>query len=115
MVLLWDSYSLALEPLVALACLGALVLLLRWGFGGPSRSLVERRPRPGTPQEYGLLVPVLAPDTPAVADRARRLLAEAGLDVTVASTTSGLRVMVFPRDVEAARRVLGGETDQVSQ
>jgi hypothetical protein len=53
----WRSY------LIALVMVGILVLLLRWAFGGRSRSLVERRARRGTEDEYGLLVAIASPGT----------------------------------------------------
>jgi hypothetical protein len=106
----WAGDSSVFEPVAAVVCLGVLMLLLRWAFGGPSRSLVARRARIGDAHEYGLLVPVLTPATPAEAETARRRLAGAGVTATVVATTGGQRVMVFPEDLDRARRALDGPT-----
>ncbi len=101
----WGSFSYAFGPLVAFAVVGVLVLLLRWTFG-PSRSLVERRARSGAPDQYGLLVQVAAPPTFVEAELMRRRLLDAGLRATLAPTTAGPAVMVFPEDLDAAKVVL---------
>ncbi|GGV08574.1 hypothetical protein GCM10010495_21600 [Kitasatospora herbaricolor] len=96
--------SLAFLLLTA-AVMAVLVLLLRWTYGGGS-SLVERRPRTGRPDEYGLLVAVAAPPD---AEQARRLAARldaAGLRHTLVRTAEGPRLMVWPADAEAARHLL---------
>jgi hypothetical protein len=101
----WGSYSFAFGPLLALGAVGVLTLLLRWAFSS-GKSLVERRPTIGAPGEYGLLVPVAEPPTFVEAEIMRRRLLEAGLRATLAPTTDGPRVLVFPEDVKAARLVL---------
>ncbi len=102
----WGSFSFAFGPLVALAILVGLVFIMRWAFSGGA-SLVSRPGRPGPPEEYGLLVQAAAPATEAAARGMHRTLTAAGIHATVAFTTGGPRVMVFPDDAEAARRVLG--------
>jgi hypothetical protein len=101
----WGSFSYAFGPVLALAAVGVLTLLLRWTFSH-GHSLVERRPAVGTPTEYGLLVPVAEPPTFVEAEVMRRRLEDAGLRATLAPTTEGPRVLVFPEDVKAARIVL---------
>jgi hypothetical protein len=101
----WGSFSFAFGPLLALAAVGVLTLLLRWAFS-PGHSLVERRPSIGGQGEYGLLVPVAEPPTFVEAEVMRRRLLDAGLRATLAPTTDGPRVLVFPEDVRAARLVL---------
>jgi hypothetical protein len=101
----WGSFSYAFGPLVALAALGVLMLLLRWAFSS-GHSLVERRPEVGSPEQYGLLVPIAEPPTFVEAELVRRRLSDAGLRATLAPTTEGPRVLVFPEDVKAARLVL---------
>ena len=103
----WGSYSFAVEPLIALGVVGVLALLLRWAFS-TGHSLVERRPEVGSPEQYGLLVPVAEPPTFVEAELLRRRLSDAGLRATLAPTTEGPRVLVFPEDVKAARLVLRG-------
>lgn len=92
-------------PLLALGVVGVLAVLLRWAFGR-GRSLVERRPRQGPAGEYGLLVRVAAPATFVEAELIRRRLVDAGLRATLAPTTEGPAVMVFPEDAGTARRLL---------
>ena len=103
----WGSFSYAFGPLAALAAVGVLMLLLRWAFS-TGHSLVERRPETGSPEQYGLLVPVAEPPTFVEAEVVRRRLSDAGLRATLAPTTEGPRVLVFPEDVKAARLVLRG-------
>ena len=99
------SLDFATGPLLAFGAVGVLVLLLRWAFGH-NRSLVERRSRVGDPGQYGLLVRVAAPATFVEAEMIRRRLEDAGLRATLAPTTEGPAVMVFPEDAKAARVVL---------
>lgn len=101
----WGSYSFAFGPIAALGVVGVLMLLLRWAFSS-GKSVVERRPTIGAPGEYGLLVPVAEPPTFIEAEMMRRRLTDAGLRATLAPTTAGPRVLVFPEDVKAARLVL---------
>jgi hypothetical protein len=101
----WGSYSYLFGPMVAFGLVGLFALLLRWAFGR-GRSLVARPGTPGRASEYGLLVPVAAPATFVEAELVRRRLQDAGLRATLAPTTEGPRVLVFPRDERAARAVL---------
>lgn len=101
----WENYSYAFGPLVALVVVLVLVLLLRWTFSR-GRSLVERRALPGDEQDYGLLTAVAAPPTFVEAELLRRRLLEHSIRATLAPTTAGPRVMVFPDDVALAQEVL---------
>lgn len=101
----WGSYSYAFGPLVALVAVAVLVLLLRWTFSR-GRSLVERRPQRGSEEEYGLLEVVSAPGTFVEAEVQRRTLVDAGIRATLAPTTEGPRVMVFPSEAGLARQIL---------
>jgi len=105
----WTSYHYALGPSIALVVVGVLVLLLRWTFSH-GRSLVERRPQRGTSEEYGLLEVVSAPGTFVEAELQRRTLVDAGIRATLAPTTEGPRVMVFPQEAGLARQILAGPT-----
>jgi hypothetical protein len=105
----WSTDSYAFAPLLSLALLGVLALLLRWAFGhGPS--LVQRRPRRGRPDEYGLLIPVATPADAAEGAALARRLSAAGVRVTVADTREGPRVLVFADDADRARQLLGQST-----
>jgi hypothetical protein len=103
----WGSYSYVYGPAVALLAVGVLALILRWSYrrGG---SLVERRARRGTEQDYGLLVAVAEPATFAEAELVRARLVAQGVRATLAPTTQGPRVMVFPDEVSVARALLRG-------
>jgi hypothetical protein len=102
----WGSLSFVFGPVVAFGCLGVLILLLRWTFAHNNRSLVARRAQPGAPTDYGLLVPVAKPATFVEAEVIRRHLEAAGVRATLAPTTAGPAVMVFPDDAPAARLVM---------
>ncbi|WP_432564718.1 hypothetical protein [Kineococcus sp. SYSU DK003] len=103
----WGSYSYAFGPLVALVAVGVLALLLRWTFSH-GKSVVERRPQQGASDEYGLLEVVSAPGTFVEAEVQRRTLVDAGIRATLAPTTEGPRVMVFPDQAGLARQILQG-------
>lgn len=91
---------------IAVVMVGVLVLLLRWAFGGPSRSLVERRAQPGQEDEYGLLVSIASPGTFIEGEMSRRRLEAAGIRASLVTTTDGPRLMVFRGDELAARQEL---------
>ena len=60
---------------------------------------------PGAPTDYGLLVPVEAPRSYEVAVALQRELRTLGIGSTLAGTTSGLRVLVWPQHADTARAV----------
>jgi len=103
----WSAYSYAFGPLIAFLGIGALVLVLRWAFGGRS-SVVAAAPKPGTDDAYGLLVPVASPDTYVEGEIIRQRLQGAGIRANLAQTLDGPRVMVWPADAEHARSILAG-------
>lgn len=94
-------------PLVAFLVIGILVLILRWAFarGG---SLIPGPARRGPPSDYGLLVEVAAPRSAADAEQAADRLEAAGIQATIAPTTAGRRIMVWPADESRARDLLSG-------
>lgn len=103
----WQSYSYLFGPITALLAVGVLSLLLRWTFRR-GNSLVERRPQRGAEKDYGLLVAVASPSTYVEGEIMRQQLTDAGLRATLATTTAGPRLMVWPQDEQAARLLLGG-------
>ena len=102
MVLDWQ------RALLALATLAVLMLLLRWayGTGRGSSSLVERKPRVGRSNEYGLLVAIAAPGNYIEGEMLCRRLEDAGIRTNLVTTADGPRVMVFPEDESVARHLL---------
>jgi hypothetical protein len=94
--------------IVSVLVVGVLALLLRWAFGGPSRSLVARLPTRGAEDEYGLLVSVASPGTFIEGEVSRRRLEAAGIKASLVTTVQGPRLMVFRDDEAAARRLLAG-------
>ena len=101
----WNSFSYFFGPLVAFSGLGIMVLILRWAFarGG---SVVERPAKTGNPDEYGMLVPIASPTNYIEGEVMRRSLIDAGLRASLAQTNEGPRIMVWPKDVESARKIL---------
>ncbi len=60
-------------------------------------------------EDYGLLCAAAATDDPDVAEEIRTLLAAAGIRSTSAVRPDGrLLVLVFPEEVDEARRLVGG-------
>jgi hypothetical protein len=93
---------------MAFAAVGVLALILRWAYSGSGHSLVERVSRPGTEDDYGLLISIASPSTYIEGEMLRQRLADAGFRATLATTTEGPRLMVFRNDERAARLVLAG-------
>lgn len=102
-----DGVSYVAGPLVGFLVIGLLILFLRWAFGRGG-SLIPGPARRGPPSDYGLLIEVAAPRTAEDADRTARRLAAAGIQATIAPTTAGRRIMVWPADEARAREVLSG-------
>jgi FtsP/CotA-like multicopper oxidase with cupredoxin domain len=92
-------------PLVVIGGFAVMVGLLRWAFS-PGHSLVQRRPKSGSPGEYGLLVAVATPSTYIEGEMLRLRLLESGVRGTLVTTTEGPRLMVFDRDASVARALL---------
>lgn len=92
--------------IISVLMVGVLSLLLRWAFGGRSRSLVARRSSPGSEDQYGLLVAIASPGTYIEGEVARQRLEDAGIRASLVSTTEGPRLMVFQEDEAAARHAL---------
>jgi hypothetical protein len=60
-------------------------------------------------EDYGLLCPAAATDDPDIAEEIRTLLAAADIRSTSAVGSDGrLLVLVFPEEVDEARRLVGG-------
>lgn len=87
------------EALVAVVAMALLVLVCRWVF---SPTHTTRAPEP--PVDYGLLVPVTTVETAEDAAMLRELLASQGIR---ASVTAEHEVLVFPRDLQRARTLVG--------
>ncbi len=98
----WGSFSYAFGPIVAVGLIAVFVLVLRWAFGGRS-SVVASPAKPGTPDDYGMLVPIASPGSYAEGEIVRRGLEDAGIRATLATTLDGPRVMVWPADEKQAR------------
>jgi hypothetical protein len=104
----WGSYSFLYGPAIATVALIGLLLVARWMAGGRA-SLIERPPRPGSAEEYGLMIPVASPRAPREAAQVVSRLTSAGVRCREVRTTEGVRVMVWAEDVGRARAVLGGQ------
>lgn len=104
----WNSASYLLFPFIAGLLIGVFVLVLRWAFSSKKTSVVAAPPKRGAPTEYGMLVPVASPETFIEAEMIRRTLIDHGIRANVASTTDGPRVMVWPADVESAKKWVSG-------
>jgi len=89
----------------ALAAMGILVVILRWSQSRGS-SVVEGPARRSVPTDYGLLVPIAAPETYAEGEIMRRRLESASIRANLAYTLHGPRVMVYRDDETRARAVL---------
>jgi hypothetical protein len=104
----WQSYAFLWGPALTFLALGVLVLVLRWAYSPRRSTLVARRPSPGRPDEYGLLVSVAEPASFRDGERMRARLLAAGVHATLADTEAGLRLLVWPADEARARQLLRG-------
>jgi hypothetical protein len=101
-----DSGHVSWAPFLAFAVVGVLILVLRWAYSARRDSLLSTPVHRGRDNDYGLLVPVAAPQSELGGVRARQHLEAAGIKATLTRTESGLRLLVFPDDADAARRIL---------
>jgi hypothetical protein len=106
------GYHYLVGPLAALAAVGVLILVSRWGFGPGHRPSVALR-ESGQP-DYGLLTPVATVRSREDADMLRELLAEAGIRGTIVPAArapgdgfhTGFQLLVFPAAAARARDLL---------
>jgi|GEM_PF-1268859 len=106
-----------LGPFLAVALVGFLSAIF-WRMGlqwtrtadeDPLRDLYAGLAIFGEAEDYGLLCPAAATDDAGIADKIRTLLATAGIRSTSAIRSDGrLLVLVFPEEVDEARRLVGG-------
>jgi len=106
-----------LGPFIAVALVGFLGAIF-WRMGlqwtqtadeDPLREVHSGLAIFGESEDYGLLCPAAATDDPDVAEEIRTLLAAAGIRSTSAARPDGrLLVLVFPEEVDEARRLVGG-------
>ena len=101
----WGSYSFLAGPILALVALGGLALVARWA-SRTGTSLIEAPAKPGTAEEYGLMIPVASPPNDREAHVVTGRLTDAGVRSREVHTTEGLRIMVWSDDVARARSVL---------
>jgi hypothetical protein len=99
------SASFLVGPLMAFGVIGILVLLLRWTFRRGS-SVVAKQARPGTEDDYGLMVAVASPPTYVEGEILRRTLEDARIRAQLAQTLDGPRLMVWPEDADRARELV---------
>jgi hypothetical protein len=101
-----NSLSYAFGPFTAFIAVGILVILLRWAFSNKKTSVVAAPAKPGSQDEYGMLVPIASPAIYIDGELLRRRLEEAGIRANLATTLDGPRVLVWPTDEQRARDVL---------
>ena len=92
-------------PAIVIGGFGVMVLFLRWTFSG-GHSLIERRPKQGREDEYGLLVPVAKPATYIEGEQIRLKLQLNNIRASLVTTADGVRVMVFETERRAAEAIL---------
>lgn len=97
------SYSFLYGPAMAVIGIAILMVIARWAMQGGT-SVVPKR---GTEREYGILVPIAAPATREQGQRLVAALSKAGIRANSVDTTQGLRILVWPKDAERARALLG--------
>lgn len=104
----WGSFSYLFGPLIALFGLSLFVLVLRWSHAKPT-PLVAPPPAVARENDYGLLVPVAAPTDRLSGQRQLATLKKHGIKASLSATTEGLRVFVWPHELDAAQQALNKE------
>jgi hypothetical protein len=82
-----------------------MVLMLRWAFRR-GQSVVERPAKNGKPDDYGMLIPIAAPNNYIQGEMYRQQLANFGIKASLATTTDGPRILVWPGDESNAKTIL---------
>ena len=100
----WHAWWFVIGPLFGVAWLGVIGLLLRWTFSRRG-SIAGASRRPAAPDAYGHLRPLRKVMTQDEASILRGKLQREGIRSTLANTTDGLYVMVWPADLERARDI----------
>jgi len=101
----WNSFSFAFGPVIGLLAIGVMVLILRWAFAR-GKSVVERPSQKGSPDEYGMLIPIAPPADYIQGEILRRTLTDSGIKATLATTTEGPRILIWPGDEQRAQSIL---------
>jgi len=101
----WNSFSYVFGPLVGLLVIGIMIVILRWAFAR-GKSVVERPAQNGSPNEYGMLIPIASPADYIQGEILRRRLADSGIKATLATTTEGPRILIWPGDEKRAQSLL---------
>lgn len=94
----------AAAPLIAIVVVAVLVLLFRW-LSHSGQSVARPARGPGRPDDYGLLVPLFAPDADT-AEATLAVLRAEGIRAFLIDTTQGRMLMVFEPDLDHALRIL---------
>jgi len=79
-----------------------LIFILKWT-SARGKSLVERSATIGSEDEYGTLIAVAEPNNHIEGEILRQKLIAVGIKATLAQTTQGPRLFVFPKEESAAR------------
>ena len=101
----WNSFSYVFVPVVGLLAIGLMIVILRWAFAR-GKSVVERPTKKGSPDEYGMLIPIASPADYIQGEMLRRRLTDAGIKATLATTTEGPRILIWPADEKRAASIL---------
>lgn len=94
------------QTLVAFAAVAVLGLILRVFFGRGRDATTIAWPSPDS-EDFGLLAPAAVLDSTEEAVAVRDLLATASIKATTTVANGRHYVLVFPADLERARRVTG--------
>jgi hypothetical protein len=97
-----------LDPLVAVAALGLLMLICRWVFSTGHRESrgARRLDRVLSARDYGLLVAVATVRTRDDAEMLRDVLKSAGVRAGISDDSGELQVLVFSKDLARARQLV---------
>ncbi|MCU1602098.1 MAG: hypothetical protein JWO22_2807 [Frankiales bacterium] len=102
-----SSAHFLIGPLVAGCALGLIALICRWVFSTDDRDRRRVEKAIGSRQDLGLLVTVAATRSRDDAEMLRDVLREAGVRASISEDELECHVLVFAKDADAARRLVG--------
>ena len=102
-----SSAHFLLGPLVAGCALGLIALICRWVFSTENRDQKRVAKALHARPDLGLLVTVAATRNREDAEMLRDVLREAGVRASISEDELECQVLVFAKDADAARRLVG--------
>ena len=103
-----SNVEFLVAPLLAVLVVGLLALVLRWAFGNGGG--VRATPKPGSPGDHGLLMPMLTVRDPQRAAQLVATLRAQGVRASLSGPPGRQLLLVWPTEVNRAAELLRGHS-----